>query len=198
MPPDPPNVDHHHVLAALAGPRRHRYHDPVASSGIFEAVLLVLVAAELVPAAPALLIPIRFDQATAFDTVAGGQRLAITAKQPSRFGMINPNPCRPEYGGEERLSVPRWNVDNQVAEAAFGDSLQVLAYGLHVHALDERRGRFEQRPRLQHELMQLSSGLLRFQVKAAQHPPPRGWGRVAGGGCGGERCSFLLAFSVFR
>src|ERR1017187_10372513 len=102
------------VIAALAGPRRHRYHDPVASSGIFEAVLLVLVAAELVPAAPALLIPIRFDQATAFDTVAGGQRLAITAKQPSRFGMINPNPCRPEYGGEERLSVPRRNVDNQM------------------------------------------------------------------------------------
>src|ERR1035437_10207400 len=50
-------IIHHHVTAALAGPRRHRYHDPVASSGIFEAVLLVLVAAELVPAAPALLIP---------------------------------------------------------------------------------------------------------------------------------------------
>src|ERR1017187_9545443 len=88
------------------GRPRHRSHDPVAGAGIFETVLLVLVAAELVPVAPALLIPIRFDQATAFDTVAGGQRLAITAKQPSRFGMINPNPCRPEYGGEEHLACP--------------------------------------------------------------------------------------------
>ena len=78
--------------------------------------------------------------------------------------------------------MPRRNVDNQMAEAAFGDGLQVLAYGTHVHALDERRCRFEQRPRLQHELMQLSSGLLRFQVKAAQHRPARGWRRVAGVG----------------
>src|ERR1017187_6558279 len=97
-----------HVTAALASARRHRHNYPVASSGIFEAVLLVLVAAELVPIAPALLIPIRFDQATAFDTVASGQRLAITAKQPSRLGMINPYPRWPKYGGEERFGVARW------------------------------------------------------------------------------------------
>src|ERR1035437_685913 len=100
-------IIHHHIVAALASARRHRYHDPVASSGIFEAVLLVLVAAELLPAALAPLIPIRFDQATAFDTVAGGQRLAITAKQPSRLGMINPYPRWPKYGGEERFGVGR-------------------------------------------------------------------------------------------
>ena len=75
--------------------------------------------------------------------------------------------------------MARRYVDNQMAEAAFGDGLQVLAYGAHVHALDKRRCRFEQRPRLQDELMQLSSGLLRFQVKAAQHRPARGWRRVA-------------------
>src|ERR1022692_1213600 len=124
-------IIHHHVIAALARARRHRHHYPVASSGVFKAVLLVLVAAELVPVAPALLIPVRFDQATAFDTVASGQRLAITAKQPSRLGMINPYPRGPKYGGEERLSMPRWNVDNQITEAAFGDGLQVLAYGAH-------------------------------------------------------------------
>ena len=75
--------------------------------------------------------------------------------------------------------MPRWNVDNQVAEAAFGDSLQVLAYGLHVHALDERRGRFQHRPRLQYELMQPSSGHLHFQVRAVQRRPARRWRRVA-------------------
>src|ERR1022692_4625211 len=41
-----------HVIPALASPRRHRHNYPVASSGIFEAVLLVLVAAELVPNRP--------------------------------------------------------------------------------------------------------------------------------------------------
>src|ERR1022692_4466681 len=114
-------IIHHHVIAALATARRHRHYHPVASSGIIEAVLLVLVAAELAPVAPALLIPIRFDQATAFDTVASGQRLAITAKQPSRLGMINPYPRWPKYGGEERFGVARWNVDNQMAQAALGN-----------------------------------------------------------------------------
>src|ERR1035438_1428300 len=111
-----------------------------------------------------------------------GQRLAITAKQPSRLGMINPYPRGPKYGGEERLSMPRRNVDNQITEAAFGDGLQVLAYGAHVHALDERRCRFQQGPRLEHELMQPSSGLLRFQVKAAQHRSARRWRQVVGVG----------------
>ena len=33
--------------------------------------------------------------------------------------------------------MARWNVDNQMAQAALGNGLQVLAHGAHVHALDE-------------------------------------------------------------
>src|ERR1039457_5467558 len=94
-------IIHHHIVAALASARRHRHYHPVASSDIFEAVLLVLVAAVLVTVAPARLILVRYDQATAFDTVAVGQRLAITAEQPSRLGMINPYPRPPQPRSEE-------------------------------------------------------------------------------------------------
>jgi hypothetical protein len=49
--------------------------------------------------------------------------------------------------------MPRWNIDNQVLEPAFGDRLQVLTDRAHVHSIDERCARLEDVPRLHHEFI---------------------------------------------
>ena len=173
-------VIHDHIIAALAGSRRHRHHHAVTRSGVFEPTLLVLVVAELVSVTPALLIPGGFDQAPAFDAIPRGQGLPIAAEQPAGLGMINPSPGHPKDCSQQRLGVSRWDVHDQVTDAALRDSLEVVADGAHVHALDEGRFRFEHRPSLPHEFMQASSRFLRTQGKAAEHRPPQGWRQVAG------------------
>src|SRR6266436_9462460 len=94
--------------------------------------------------------------------------------------MINPSPGHPKDCGQQRLGMSRRDVYNQVPDAALRNSLEVVAYGAHVHTLDEGRFRFEHRPSLTHEFMQASSCFLYTQVKAAEHRPYRGWLQVDG------------------
>jgi len=78
--------------------------------------------------------------------------------------------------------MSRWDVHDQVADAALRDRLEVLADGAHVHALDEGRLRFEYRPRLTDEFMQASSRFLHTHEKAAEYRPSQEWRQVAGVG----------------
>lgn len=81
-------VIHYDVVATFSRSRRHRHDDPVADPVIFEPLLLVLIVSELEPVAPALLIPVRLDQAPAFQAIADRQWLTVAAEQPSGFGVI--------------------------------------------------------------------------------------------------------------
>jgi hypothetical protein len=64
--------------ATFSRSRRHRHDDPVAGPVIFKPLLLVLIVSELEPIAPALLIPVRPDQASAFQTITDRQWLTVT------------------------------------------------------------------------------------------------------------------------
>jgi hypothetical protein len=52
--------------------------------------------------------------------------------------------------------MSRWDVHDQVSDAALRDSLEVVADGAHVHALDKGRFRLQHRPSLTH-LLQLAT-----------------------------------------
>src|SRR5262249_22569630 len=69
----------YHVVPTLTGASRHRHDNPIAGPVILKALLLVLIVPQLEPGTPALLIPVRLDQASAFQAVANRQRLAIAA-----------------------------------------------------------------------------------------------------------------------
>src|SRR6266852_1049600 len=109
-----------------------------------------------------------------------GQRFAIAAKQPSGLGMINPDPSRPEYRGQQRFGMPGWDVHDEMTNAALADGLQVVANSAEVHAIHKRRFWFKHWPGLDHEFRQPSSCLLRFQSKSAERRPSHGGLPAAG------------------
>ena len=76
--------------------------------------------------------------------------------------MFDPYPGGPEYAHQQRLGMPRWNVDDQIPDPTFRDSLQMGADGANVNALDKRRTRFQYKPRLEHEFLQATARLLRL------------------------------------
>ena len=82
------------VVATFSCSRRHRHNDSVAGPVIFEPLLLVLIVSKLEPVAPALLIPVRRDQAPAFQAIADRQWLTVAAEQPSGFGGARAKPTR--------------------------------------------------------------------------------------------------------
>src|ERR1017187_7142139 len=94
--------------------------------------------------------------------------------------MIDPDPCRPENSGEQRFCVTWRNIDDQIPNPPLADSLQVVADGVHVHAIDEPCFRFQHAPRLPHECMQLAACLLRLQLQAAEPRPVPWLHRVVG------------------
>ena len=52
------------------------------------------------------------------------------------------------------------NIDDQVANPAFGDGLQMLTDGAHMDTADEGRGRLQNGPGLHDELIQAAARLL--------------------------------------
>jgi len=120
---DAVGIVYHDVVASFAGPSRHRNNHPIASTVIFETLLLVLIAAQLVARAPSLLVPIRFNQTSSLQTVADGQRFAVTGEQPPGFRMVDPNPCWPKDAYDQRLGMAGRNIDDQVPNPAFRDGL---------------------------------------------------------------------------
>jgi len=153
-------IVHHDVVAAFSRSSRHRHYDSVASSVIFKSLLLILIVSELEPAAPALLIPVGFDQSAIFQAISYGQRLAVAAEQPPRFGEADPRPRRPENARQQRFGMAWRHVDDEVRDASFGHRLQMGTDGVDVDAFHEIRVRFQNRPSLLHELFEVTFRLL--------------------------------------
>jgi hypothetical protein len=65
------------VVTTFSRSRRHRHYDSVAGPVIFEPLFLILIVSELEPVAPALLIPVRLDQAPTFQAIADRQWLTV-------------------------------------------------------------------------------------------------------------------------
>src|SRR5207248_1369655 len=76
----------------------YRGRDPRAGAIIIEAVLLILIAGELIAVAPVLLVPFRLDQASAFDAVAHAEIGRVTGEQPADVRVGDPDPGGPKRG----------------------------------------------------------------------------------------------------
>ena len=115
------------------------------------------------PVAPALLIPVRLDQAAAFQAIADRQWLTVAAEQPSGFGVLDPRPRGPKHTRQKRFGMTWRNVDNEMQDFSFRYRLQMETNRVDVDTFHELSVRFQNRPSLDHECFQAAPGLLRFQ-----------------------------------
>jgi len=146
-------IVHHHDIGPFPGGRSaYGSRDTIARMIILEAMLLVLIAGQLVALAPALLVPIGFNQPPAFEAVAHAQVGRVAGKQPAGLRVVDPDPGWPKNRREQGFSVTGRNVNDQIPNPPFGNRLQMLADGLHMQALNERRGGLQNVPSLGDEL----------------------------------------------
>jgi hypothetical protein len=126
-------IIHHHDIGPFpGGGSAYGSCDAIASVIILESMLLVLIAGQLVALAPALLVPIGFNQPPAFEAVAHAQLGGVAGKQPADLRVVDPDPGGPKGCREQRFGVTGRNVNNQIPNPPFGDRLQMLADGLHM------------------------------------------------------------------
>jgi len=84
-------IVHNHHVGPFSGSRSaYGGRDAIARAIILEAVLLVLIAGQLVALAPALLIPRRFNQPPAFEAVVHAQLGGVAGKQPADLRVVDP------------------------------------------------------------------------------------------------------------
>jgi len=76
--------------------------------------------------------------------------------------VVDPRPRRPEQTRQQRLGMPRRNVDDQVRDSPFRYRLQMRTDRVDVEALHEFSTWFEDRPSLHQERLQAAPGPLRF------------------------------------
>lgn len=126
-------------------------------------MLLILIAGQLIAVAPAMLIPLGFNQPPAFEAVAHAQVGGVPGKQPAGLRVVDPDPGGPKDRREQGFGVTGRNVNNQIPNPSLGDRLQMPADGLQMHALDERRGWFQDVPGLGDKFIEPSAGFLRPQ-----------------------------------
>jgi hypothetical protein len=158
-------VDHQDIGTLAGSCAADRSRDAIARAVILETVLLILICAQMINVTPTLLVPLGFNQPAAPHTVAHAEGGGIAGQQPARLGSVDPDPGRPKHARQQGLGVTGGHVNDQIADPAFADRLQMLADGLHVHAVDEGRGWLQYRPTLHDKLIQAAARSLRPQCQ---------------------------------
>src|SRR5579864_1154656 len=156
-------VAHDSIAAFPCHRATNRGCQAIAGTIVLESSLHILVAREREDVSPARAIPGRFDQSPALQGIADAEIRTVAAIEPTSLGPAEPLPRRPKYRYQKALHVARRDIDQQIANVAASDGLEVIAERVDVEAWNERRLGFEDMPCLSNELAQASRG--KFAIK---------------------------------